>query len=105
MSVSFPRLFLRRCVELQLLKPDLLEVGKAHFDEKHLDLVEKIARLLEDTESEQDTEQSSIRSSSPSPAEFIDTVNACINLNINPESEIWDMLKETTVWKHGRKER
>lgn len=101
---ELPSAFLRRCIELQLSKPDLLEVGKAHFDE-NLDLVEKIATILKNTESEQGLEQFSIQSSSPSPAEFIDTVKACINLEIKPESEVWDMLKKTTIWKHGRKER
>ena len=106
---ELPTAFLRRCVELRLSKPKLLEIGKAHFD-KNMDLVEKVASLLETTKNEQNMEQYSIRSYSPSPAEFIDTVNACIKLDIkpesiNPESDIWKILKKTIVWKHGRKER
>jgi MoxR-like ATPase len=101
---ELPPAFLRRCIELQLSKPNLLEVGKAHFNE-NLDIVEKVAGLLENTEGEQDIEQFSIQSSSPSPAEFIDTVNACIKLGIDTESKVWDMLKKTTIWKHGRTER
>jgi MoxR-like ATPase len=102
---ELPPAFLRRCIELQLSKPNLVDVGKAHFEEKYTDLVEKVASLLDTTESEPSMEQPSMQFSLPSPAEFIDTVNACINLNINPGSEIWDMLKKTTVWKHGRNER
>lgn len=101
---DLPPAFLRRCVELRLSKPDLLEVGKAHFEEKHIDLVNKVASLLDVTESEPNMEPSSIQSSTPSPAEFIDTVKACIELEIKPNSDTWDMLKKVTVWKHGRTE-
>ena len=101
---DLPPAFLRRCVELQLSKPDLLEVGKAHFGEEHIDVVNKVANLLNVAESEQNIEMSSIQSSTPSPAEFIDTVKACIKLEIKPNSNTWDMLKKVTVWKHGRTE-
>lgn len=104
---DLPPAFLRRCVELQLSKPDLLEVGKAHFGEKYTDLVQKVASLLDINEiKKQNTEHFSIPSYVPSPAEFIDAMNVCINLNIkNPESDIWDMIKKVTIWKHGRAER
>lgn len=101
---ELPPAFLRRCIELQLSKPDFLEVGKAHFEEKDIEIVRKVAILLDNTETDSSTE-SSLRSYGPSPAEFIDIVNACIKLSINPESDVWDMLKKTTIWKHGRKER
>lgn len=108
---ELPPAFLRRCVELDLkhLKPDLIEVGKAHFDLRYMDLVEKVAGLFKSADPEEDMERLSKQSYSsnpkelPSPAEFIDTVSACIKLNITPESEIWDLLIKTTVWKHGRK--
>lgn len=101
---DLPPAFLRRCVELRLEKPDLREVGKAHFGEEHIDLVNTVADLLGFVESERDMERCSIQSSTPSPAEFIDTVNACIKLEIDPNSDTWDMLKNVTVWKHGRTE-
>lgn len=103
---DLPTAFLRRCIELQLSKPDLLEVGKVHFGPEHMDLVKKVAGLLDTIETIQSMEQFKTQSSEPSPAEFIDAVNACINLNIkNPDSVIWDMIKKVTIWKHGRKER
>lgn len=102
---DLPPAFLRRCVELQLSLPNLLEVGKAHFGEEHIDLVKEIARLFNNTEIEQ-IDSSTIRSSAPSPAEFIDAVNVCMNLKIeDPKSDIWNMIKKAIVWKHGRKER
>jgi MoxR-like ATPase len=101
---DLPPAFLRRCVELQLSKPDLLEIGKAHFGKEHIDLVNKVASLLDFTETESNMDQSSIQSSAPSPAEFIDTVKACIKLKIKPKSNTWDILKKVTVWKHGRTE-
>lgn len=103
---DLPPAFLRRCVELQLSKPDLLEVGKAHFGQEQMDLVKKVANLLDAIETNQSMEQFNIQFSEPSPAEFIDAVNACINLRIeNPDSIIWNMIKKITVLKHGREER
>jgi MoxR-like ATPase len=95
---ELPPAFLRRCVELQLSKPDLLDVGIAHFGIERLDLLKKIVNLLEASADKKISPQSS----SASPAEFKDTVQACIDLGINTECEIWDSLSKVTVWKHGR---
>ena len=94
---DLPPAFLRRCVELKLQRPDLMEVGDAHFGTDQRDLFQKVANLFE-TESEKETTQTPV----PSPAEFIDTVQSCIDLEITPESNIWKMLTKVTVWKHGR---
>lgn len=94
---DLPPAFLRRCVELKLQRPDMLEIGKAHFGIERIDLLQKVASLFE-TESKKDTIQQSL----PSPAEFIDTAQACIDLEIKPDSEIWEKLTKVTVWKHGR---
>lgn len=119
---DLPPAFLRRCVDLKLEPPDLMMVGKAHFEEKHIELVTKIASILDinsfdknETQSSTQTsktnksvisnKQSLIQYSGPSPAEFIDTVNACIKLKISPESDDWNKLVEIIVWKHGRRER
>ncbi|MDQ1281226.1 MAG: MoxR family ATPase [Thermoproteota archaeon] len=104
---DLPPAFLRRCVILNLLKPDLLEVGKKHFEE-HVNLVVKVASLLGNIEVDKiETEQGKkqIQSSPLSPAEFIDFVKACINLKIENPAEIWDMIIESIEWKQGRKER
>lgn len=85
---TLPPAFLRRCVELKLSRPDLLEVGKVHFDEKYIDLVKEINRIFKIIETEQNIKLS--------PAEFIDVVRTCINLNISkPESDIWNLIIKT----------
>jgi len=94
---ELPPAFLRRCVELNLSKPDMLDVGIAHFGIERLDILKKVVDLLNDPADGKD-----IKASSASPAEFKDTVQACIDLGINPESDEWDLLTKVTVWKHGR---
>jgi MoxR-like ATPase len=97
---ELPSAFLRRCIELPLSKPDLLEVGKAHFGECYMDIVRKVASIINVTEIDSNKEHSPLKNYGPSPAEFIDTVNACIVLNINPESINRNMIKKIMIWKH-----
>jgi MoxR-like ATPase len=92
---ELPPAFLRRCVELKLSEPDLVTVGKAHFPH-YVKLIKKVAQILA-TPRENDR-----TADFPSPAEYLDTLRACIDLKIRPKSDIWDSLKKVTVWKHGR---
>jgi hypothetical protein len=45
---------------------------------------------------------SSTETSSVSTAEYIDTVRACLELNVPPHSDLFENLARVTVWKHGR---
>lgn len=93
---DLPPAFLRRCVDLKLENPllhEMIEIGKAHFDAGRLSLLEKVANLLEIKDA---------APSSVSPAEFIDTIQACIDLEISLESESWEMLKKVTIFKQDR---
>lgn len=96
---QLPAAFLRRCVELKLKNFDgneLLIIGDAHFPGTDRQILEKVAASI--------IEQFS-SGSSPSAAEYLDTVRACLELQINPKSLIFDNLSKITVWKHGRSER
>ena len=36
--------------------------------------------------------------------EFLDTVRACLDLDITPKSPEWKPITRLTLWKHGKKE-
>lgn len=92
---ELPVAFLRRCVELKLELPSkemLVAIGKAHFGKSLALTLEKVADLI--TQTSRNT---------PSTAEYLDTVRACLELDIKPDTEEWKQLSNVTVWKHGRK--
>jgi MoxR-like ATPase len=94
---QLPVAFLRRCVELKLKKlgqDDLMKIGRAHFPTADKAILQKVAELI--------LSQSSA-GAAPSAAEYLDTVRACLKLEIDPNADIWQNLSEITVWKHGRK--
>jgi MoxR-like ATPase len=95
---QLPVAFLRRCVEVNLELPDrrrLLEIVQAHFPDQDEKYLSDVARSLL---GEDDADAPPIN-----PAEFIDTVRACVDLNIEVGSETWKSLTGVTVWKHGRR--
>jgi MoxR-like ATPase len=97
---QLPTAFLRRCIELKLKDPakeDLVRIGRAHFPKLNSALLEKVATLIMEQSAATDV---------PSVAEYLDTVRACDELNIELEtSHVWDNLSKITLWKHGRKQR
>ena len=96
---DLPAAFLRRCVELKLKSlqaADLVRIGTAHFPQENTALLVRVAELIEQL-SKTDPGRST-----PSAAEYLDTVRACIQLQVTPESEAWKDLSNVTVWKHGR---
>jgi MoxR-like ATPase len=93
---DLPPAFVRRCVELKIASPtleQLLAVGKAHFEESSDSLLEEVARLFVGSEG---------GTNPPSTAEYLDTVRACISLDVKPGSPLFENLSRVTVWKHGR---
>lgn len=96
---DLPAAFLRRCVELKIEAADLerlVVIGKRHFPKAQLKLLQEIARLVIEEASGADPE------AGPSAAEFLDTVRACEQLEISPDSPAWKDLVKVTIWKHGR---
>jgi MoxR-like ATPase len=95
---DLPPAFVRRCVELKIASPtseQLMTVGRAHFGTASDTLLSEIAALF-GTAGEGGA-------SPPSTAEYLDTVRACLNLEVKPGSLLFETLSRVTVWKHGRK--
>jgi MoxR-like ATPase len=93
---DLPPAFVRRCVELKVTSPkpeQLLAIGRAHFDGASNELLWEVAKFF-DTASD--------KTNPPSTAEYLDTVRACLDLEITPQSKLFETLSKVTVWKHGR---
>lgn len=99
---ELPAAFLRRCVELTLPEADedrLVQIGRAHFPKLAKETLKRVAEHIGNTYiSAGDTGK-------PSPAEYIDTLRACENLEITPGSQEWKNVVRMTLWKHGRSAR
>jgi MoxR-like ATPase len=100
---ELPKAFLRRCVEvkLELPSPSRLEnIAKTHFAESADDLIFKVKKQFFPDEDAWDSPQSE---DGISPAEFIDTIRACRKLDPMLQQEVFQLIKQTTVWKHGQR--
>jgi|SoiMetStandDraft_2_1073263.scaffolds.fasta_scaffold44184_2 MoxR-like ATPase len=98
---ELPNAFLRRCVILQLPDPDkdneyrpyykerLLAIAKAHWGEEDVALYDAVADLTLSDEALADRQPGQ---TTPSPAEYLDTVRACLDLNIRPGNANWDEM-------------
>jgi len=98
---ELPSAFLRRCVELELEYPTrgrLVEITSAHFPRLAMAEVRQIADTLVGPETDDNRDQAI----DVSPAEFIDTVRAYVDLELTTGSPEWQELAAATVWKHGR---
>lgn len=97
---TLPSAFMRRCVILVLDPPNesrLVEIAKAHFGDANLSLLESIANyVMKLAQKDHGIEQAA-----PSAAEYLDTVHACLELGVRPDSkdEIWKSLSQITLSK------
>jgi MoxR-like ATPase len=114
---DLPDAFLRRCVDLKVTHPqrqELRTIAMAHFRESEFDFytsdggersvegfLNHVAGLVGWPEDGKDPEGEG----TPSTAEFLDTVRACIDLQVDPGSEDYRRISQVTIWKHGRMER
>lgn len=114
---ELPLAFLRRCVTLDLDKPTeelLVKIAQAHFSDEskateasppaagaadqgvdHEPLFRQIARYV----LAQDTPEERTAGLPPSTAEFLDTVRACLTLEIRPDDERFKDLARITLRK------
>lgn len=90
---SLPKAFLRRCIVLVLEPPDekrLIEIARNHFPKyfkKNIKLFEEIANIV--IKIRKGTNQNS-----PSTAEYLDAIRACLELKAKPEkSKIWQSIE------------
>jgi MoxR-like ATPase len=87
------RPFLRRCIELELKRPDLedfVKIAARHFESGNPTLHRRLAEAL-------------YASDSGSVAEYLDAIRACEELGIGPDDSEFGWLLEATVQKTGGK--
>jgi len=100
---ELPSAFLRRCIMLNLKAPNrarLVAIAVAHFGSKNRVLYEQVAKLMlpENEGVAMDGEEAKPQQSA---AEYLDTVSACLALNIKPKPNdtTWEALSKVTLWK------
>lgn len=98
---ELPPAFLRRCVTLTLERPDarrFLEIAQKYFanDLATMNNAHDILPLMEIVPSGVDQNRPK-----PSTAEFLDAIQACRQLHVQPISGtvIWEYILRTTLWK------
>ena len=105
---ELPSAFLRRCIMLNLQPPDparLVAIAQAHFGNEDTKLYEEVAALMipKKTDSTPPTTETNTTESKPqqSSAEFLDTVHACLKLEVKPDAndKTWQALSKATLWK------
>ena len=94
---DLPPAFARRCVELKIASPtpeQLVTVGRAHFETASGALLAEVAAFF--------GAAGDRGVNPPSTAEYLDTVRACLDLQVEPGSRLFETLSRVTIWKHGR---
>jgi MoxR-like ATPase len=99
------RPFLRRCVVLTLSHPDvpaLIRIAKAHLGSEpdREDLYTTVAELVDGMRPEAERQRMPV----PSTAEYLDTLRACIRLNLMPADPRWDQMIRITLDKRNATE-
>ena len=97
-----PNAFLRRCVTLVLPPPDterLVGIAKVHFGGNHTRLYRSVAeRIITLAKA---TDGAAAGQVTPSAAEYLDTVRACLELNVEPDTneKDWAAISKATLVK------
>lgn len=99
------RPFLRRCVVLTLPHPkvpELVSIAKAHLGSGpgHEDLYKTVAGLVDGMRPEAERQRLPV----PSTAEYLDTLRACLRLNLTPADPRWDQMVRITLDKRNATE-
>jgi MoxR-like ATPase len=97
---DLPNAFLRRCVILSLPRPTkdhLEDVAVAHLGERDDELYAKAATLVLDR-------AGAPGARAPSTAEFLDFVRACIELELEPDTDEWRRVEQATLAKEPEPE-
>lgn len=89
---DLPPAFVRRCICLKLKQPDLRQVALLHFPESQ-QTIDAALELIPENQSQ------STRASEPSVAEFLDLIQACSELAIDPSSDAWKNLADLCLLK------
>lgn len=95
---ELPRAFIRRCVVLEMPEPDaawLVRVATAHYGQDEEPLYRRVARFVIKARKRAVAENAR----PPSTAEFLDALQACQNLDIQPGSAAWNKVALSTLKK------
>lgn len=95
---ELPNAFLRRCVALVLKIPQkeqLVAIAKEHFGPDSETLYDKVAERVIQMEKPGS-------GSSASTAEYLDTISACLRMNVepNPADKVWNAILSATIAKN-----
>lgn len=108
---DLPQAFLRRCVTLTLDFPtedQLVEIGRLHYGTTHEDIYRRLAKITH-----LERQNLSGKDRGPGTAEYLDTVEACLRLDIEPPdpdplgpdgdpvspTDLWQDVRRTTLVK------
>jgi MoxR-like ATPase len=97
---ELPQAFLRRCVTLTLDPPNedwFVRIANQRYGEKDAWLHTVVAAEVKKLR--QAAARAGLRE--PSTGEYLDALQACRDLGINPDSEAWRNVAESVLWKHG----
>ena len=97
---DLPPAFLRRCVEVRIERPrraQLIEIATAHFPDLNAKDLGAIADAVAGPAMADDPDPVSTITT----AEFLDTVQAKIDLGVDLSGEAWDQLVAITAFKRG----
>lgn len=105
---ELPAAFLRRCVEVELDYPygdRLVDIVNAHFHNKIEE--ETLYKILQDLgiPKQKPKDEDKKETHDISQAEFIDLVQARLDLKIKENSTAWKRLLEIVIYKHGRRKK
>jgi MoxR-like ATPase len=95
---ELPNAFTRRCVVLHLPEPDedwLTDVAAAHFGPDGRKVYRQVARYVMDQRKRATEEDER----PPSTAEFLDSLQACRELQVQPGTPAWDEIALATLTK------
>lgn len=97
---ELPPAFLRRCVTLTLDPPDeawFVRIANQRHGEKgallHTAVATEVMKLR------QAAARAGLRE--PSTGEYLDALQVCRDLGINPDSQAWRNVTESVLWKHA----
>ncbi len=98
-ELELPRAFVRRCVVLDLPSPtvdELVEIAGAVLPEKDYDkdLFYKVAKLAVEPAKDDEDDDGGV-----STAEYLDTLRACVELEIGVDHESFEKLTQITLRK------
>ena len=101
---DLPPAFLRRCIHLELQSPDseaLKKIASFHFKETQ-ESHQAIFSFVADKFSELVTEAKDTGRRPPGTSEYLDAVQVCLELDITPDSNVWEQIELSTLRKQAK---